>query len=74
MVLNDVIIFYPARIRAAMFDFSHRHGADWLVINHLLQACGARERERQARRFPSVNFFRHLVRRRTVNRPDHAAH
>jgi hypothetical protein len=73
-ILNDVIVFFPARISAAMFDFSHRHGADWLVINHLLQACEARERERRARRFPSVNFFRHLVRRRVGNSPDHAAH
>jgi len=74
MVLNDVIIFFPARISAAMFDFSHHRGADWLVTNHLLQACQARERERQARRFPSVNFFRHLFRRRIENRPDHAPH
>ena len=74
MVCNDVIIFFPARITAAMFDFSHRHGADWLLINHLLQACQAREHERQARRFPSANFFRHLFRRRVRNRPGHAAH
>jgi hypothetical protein len=74
MVLNDVIIFFPARISAAMNDFAHRHGADWLVINHLLQACHARERERQARRFPSVNYFRHLIRPRAENRFDHASH
>jgi len=73
-ILNDVIVFFPARISAAMFDFSHRHGADWLVINHLLRACEARERERRTRRFPSVNFFRHLVRRGFGNSPDHAAH
>jgi len=74
MVLNDVIIFFPARITAAMNDFAHRHGADWLVIHHLLQACQARESDRQARRFPSVNFFRHLIRPRTENRSDHAPH
>jgi hypothetical protein len=74
MVFNDVIVFHPARIGAAMFNFSHHHGADWLVINHLRQACEARERERHARRFPSVNFFRHLVRRRNRTQPGHVAH
>jgi hypothetical protein len=74
MVVNDVLMFFPARINAAMTDFAHRHGADWLVINHLLQVCQVRERERQARRFPSANFFRHLILPRTKNCSDHAAH
>jgi hypothetical protein len=74
MIFNDVIVFHPARISAAIFDFSHRNGADWLLINHLRQACEARERERQSRRFPSANFFRHLVGIRNQNPSGHAAH
>lgn len=74
MVFNDVIVFHPARISAAMYAFSHRNGADWLLINHLKEACEARERERQERRFPSAKFFKHLVGIRGEKRQDHAAH
>jgi hypothetical protein len=74
MIFNDVIVFHPARISAAMFGFSHRNGADWLLINHLRQACEARERERQCRRFPSANFFRHLLGIRTEKPSGHAVH
>ena len=74
MVVNDVLIFHPERIRAAMFEYAHRHGADWLVMSHLLQVYQTHERERQERRFPSVNYFRHLVRRNFQKRPQHATH
>jgi len=30
MILNDVLLFYPARLQVAAAQFAHRHGADWL--------------------------------------------
>ena len=32
MVLNDVIIFFPEKIKAELKFFSHQNGADWLTI------------------------------------------
>jgi hypothetical protein len=73
-VLNDVLIFYPERIAAAMVAYAHDNGVDWLVINHLLQACEAREKERQMRRFPSANYFRHLWLKILKPQGSHAPH
>jgi hypothetical protein len=74
MILNDVIVFYPGRIAAAMTDFAHENGADWLLINHLRKACEAREQERAERRFPSANYFRHLWHKLLKRHHTHAAH
>lgn len=30
MILNDVLLFYPAALQGAMAEFAHRNGADWL--------------------------------------------
>ncbi|MGO8696722.1 MAG: hypothetical protein ACLQVY_03250 [Limisphaerales bacterium] len=73
-VLNDVITFYPERMAPAMQEFAHRHGVDWLTVTHELNASQTRDRERRARRFPSVNFFRHLLRKTVGRRPSHAPH
>jgi hypothetical protein len=32
MVLNDVIVYYPRAIQAAMQQYAHQHSIDWLVI------------------------------------------
>jgi hypothetical protein len=71
-VFNDVIIFYPDRIAPAMFEYARRNGVDWLASMSLLHDFQTREIERRSRRFPSANFFRHLVRRLTGPR-NHAA-
>jgi len=73
IIFNDVIIFYPERIKPAMLEFAHNNGVDWLVINHLLQACEGREKERNDRKFPSVNYFRHLGRKLLKKHHNHAA-
>lgn len=31
LILNDVLIFYPASIQAAIAQFAHQHGTDWLL-------------------------------------------
>jgi hypothetical protein len=69
MVLNDVIIFYPSGLRAALQEFAHLHGVDWLSLTNEWRDW----RERRARRFPSPNFFRHQWRRVFKNRSGHAA-
>lgn len=35
MVMNDVILYFPRRIREKIRDFAHRSGADWLTIADL---------------------------------------
>jgi hypothetical protein len=30
IILNDVLLFYPAPLQASMAEFAHRQGADWL--------------------------------------------
>jgi hypothetical protein len=69
MVLNDVIIFYPAGIGAALHEFAHRQGVDWLSMTNELRGY----QERRERRFPSANFFRHHWRRVCKNRSHDAA-
>jgi hypothetical protein len=69
MVLNDVIVFYPGAIRAALHEFAHRNGVDWLSLTNEVKNY----RERRARRFPSANFFRHQWRRVIKNRSSHAS-
>jgi hypothetical protein len=32
MILNDVMIYYPAAIRSAMQDYAHAHSIDWLKV------------------------------------------
>jgi hypothetical protein len=74
IVLNDVIVFYPGRIVAAMNEYAHNQGVDWLLITHLLHACETRESERNMRRFPSANYFRHLWQKISKRGHHHAAH
>lgn len=69
MVLNDVLIFYPGRISAAMTEFAHLHGVDWLSLTNQWKDF----RERRSRRFPSANFFRHRWKRLLQNRSAHGA-
>ena len=38
MVYNDVIVFYPTRIQAAMRQLAHEQGIDWLVLIHKSRA------------------------------------
>ena len=45
MVLDDVILFYPKRLRTALEKHAHEHGADWLK----LARDGRRHRERKSR-------------------------
>lgn len=45
VVFNDVIVFYPARIRPAIERHMQQHGVDWLK----LARDAARHRERKAR-------------------------
>jgi hypothetical protein len=67
VVLNDVIIFYPERIGAAMLEFAHNHGLDRELLIHQLKesekAHQLSEADRRMRRFPSANYFRHLWRK-----------
>jgi hypothetical protein len=73
MVLNDVIVFYPAAISAAMMEYAHGHGVDWLVLCQLFDVWQERERVRRLPRFPSVRYFRQEWRRILKSKPDHAA-
>jgi len=45
VVLNDVIVFYPERIRAEMQEHAQAHGVDWLK----LARDAGRHRQRKAR-------------------------
>ncbi len=81
MVLNDVIIFYPERIVAAMHEFACNHAVDLLQLICQLQVCEERvkvqercEAERRMRRFPSANYFRHLWGKILKKLHGHASH
>jgi hypothetical protein len=49
MVWNDVILFYPESISAAMKQFTGRHGTDWLLLAYQARKFADRPRGLKAR-------------------------
>jgi hypothetical protein len=60
LVLNDVIIFYPKAMQAAMLQYAHDHGVDWLKVSHDAKKL----EQRELRKFPFFKYLRHLWRQR----------
>ena len=50
MVLNDVIIFYPASLQAKMAAYSHEHGTDWLLMTMFAKIAKDAEAVKEAAR------------------------
>ncbi|MDB6110759.1 MAG: hypothetical protein JWR69_2509 [Pedosphaera sp.] len=53
MILNDVILFFPASAQPAIARFAHEHGADWLHLATL-----ARKYQAKKERLRRLNPFR----------------
>jgi hypothetical protein len=60
MVLNDVLLFYPAPLQAQAAEFAHRHGADWLHFVEYYRLKQRLEAEEQAARNRVRRPFKHL--------------
>ena len=50
MVLNDVILFYPASLQAKMAAYSHEHGTDWLLTTMFAKLAKDAEAVKEATR------------------------
>ncbi|HWF19529.1 MAG TPA: hypothetical protein VG754_09680 [Verrucomicrobiae bacterium] len=43
MVLNDVLVFYPAGLHSTMGQFAHEHGVDWLQLTNMARKHAAKK-------------------------------
>ncbi len=50
MVLNDVVIFYPEALQAAMAKYAHQNGTDWLLLSMFAKLAQDAEAKKEAAR------------------------
>lgn len=50
LIFNDVFIFYPGSLQAAMAAYAHQHGTDWLLLSMYAQLAMDAEAVKEAAR------------------------